>query len=67
VIEPISTVLVPRAALVIAVISRTGTIHLADVEGYTQGSLLAPDRLELCYLYVSPAARVASCAELSKQ
>jgi hypothetical protein len=52
---------------VIAVISRNGTILLADDEGYTHGTLLAPNRLELCYLHVSSAARIASCTELAKQ
>jgi hypothetical protein len=52
---------------VIAVISRNGTIFLADDEGYTTGTLLAPNRMELCYLHVSSAARVASCTELTKQ
>jgi hypothetical protein len=52
---------------VIAVISKTGAIHMADDEGYTQGTLLAPDRLELCFLFASAAARVASCTELTKQ
>jgi hypothetical protein len=52
---------------VIAVISQTGTIHLADDEGYTQGTLLAPNRLELCFLLASAEARVASCTELTKE
>jgi len=52
---------------VIAVISRNGTIFLADDEGYTTGTMLAPNRMELCYLHVSSAARVASCTELTKQ
>jgi hypothetical protein len=52
---------------VVAVISRNGTIFLADDEGYTTGTLLAPNRLELCYLHVSSASRIASCAELTKQ
>jgi hypothetical protein len=52
---------------VIAVIARNGTIFLADDEGYTTGTLLAPNRLELCYLHVSSASRVASCTELTKQ
>jgi hypothetical protein len=52
---------------VIAVISRNGTIFLADDEGYTNGTVLAPNRMELCYLHVSSAARVASCVELTKQ
>ena len=58
----------PRSSeKVIAVISHNGTIFLADDEGYTHGTTLAPNRMELCYLNVSTAARVASCAELTKQ
>ncbi len=52
---------------VIAVISRGGTILMADDEGYTHGTMLAPNRMELCYLHVSSASRIASCAELTKQ
>jgi hypothetical protein len=52
---------------VIAVISRNGTIFLADDEGYTHGTLLAPNRIELCYLHVSAVSRIASCSELTKQ
>jgi hypothetical protein len=52
---------------IIAVVSRSGAILLADDEGYTYGTLLAPNRLELCYLHVSAAARIASCVELTKQ
>jgi hypothetical protein len=58
----------PRSSeKVIAVISRNGTIFMADDEGYTHSTLLAPNRNELCYLHVSSAARVASCAELTRQ
>src|SRR6266436_5829099 len=35
---------------IVAVISRSGAIFLADDEGYTHGTMLAPNRLELCYL-----------------
>jgi hypothetical protein len=56
-----------RNSQVIGVISRTGTIFLADNEGHSNGSMLASDRLELCYLHISSAARVASCVELTKQ
>ena len=52
---------------VIAVISRGGAILLADDEGYTHGTMLAPNRMELCYLHVSSASRIASCVELTKQ
>jgi hypothetical protein len=52
---------------VIAVISRTGAIYMVDDDGYTIGSVLAPNRLELCYMMQSPAARVASCTEMTKQ
>ncbi len=58
----------PRSSeKVIAVISRNGTIFMADDEGYTNGTLLAPNRMELCYLHVSSVSRIASCAELTKQ
>jgi hypothetical protein len=52
---------------VVAVISRNGQILLADDDGYTIGSILAPDRIELCYLKTGKDARVASCTELTKQ
>ena len=50
----------PRSSeKVIAVYSRSGAILMADDEGYTHGTMLAPDRMELCYLHVSSAARIA--------
>ena len=52
---------------VVAVISRTGTIYLIDDDGYTVGTMLAPNRMELCYLRQSPKSRIASCTELTKQ
>jgi len=52
---------------IVAVVSRSGTIFLADDEGYTHGSMLAANRMELCYLHVSSASRIASCLELTKQ
>jgi hypothetical protein len=60
----------PRSSeKVVAVISRDGTIYLVDDEGYTHGTMLAPDRMELCYMYVAAggASRIASCAEMKKQ
>ena len=52
---------------VVAVISRNGQILLADDDGYTTGSVLAPNRIELCYLKMGRNARIASCTELTKQ
>jgi hypothetical protein len=52
---------------IIAVISRTGTIHLLDEDGYSAGTMLAADRMELCYHHLSSAARIASCTELTRQ
>jgi hypothetical protein len=52
---------------VIAVIARSGTILMADDDGYTSGTMLAPNRMELCHLHVSPTGRIASCLELTKQ
>jgi hypothetical protein len=51
---------------IIAVVSRTGAIYLVDEDGFTIGSILAPNRLELCYMQ-QQAARVASCVELTKK
>jgi hypothetical protein len=52
---------------VVAVMSRSGTIFLADAEGFSNGTMLAPDRMELCYLKHAADARIASCVELTKQ
>ena len=52
---------------VVAVISRNGSIYMADDDGYTVGTILAPNRIELCYMHASAMSRVASCTELSKQ
>jgi hypothetical protein len=52
---------------VIAVISRAGTIFMVDDDGYSAGTMLAPNRMEVCYLHSSSASRIASCTELSKQ
>jgi hypothetical protein len=52
---------------VIAVVSRSGAIYLVDDDGYSFGTMLAPNRMELCYMLQSPATRLASCTELTKQ
>jgi hypothetical protein len=52
---------------VVAVISRSGTMLLADTEGFSLGTMLGADRMDLCYLKHSPEARIASCVELTKQ
>ena len=52
---------------VIAVVSRTGTIHMVDEDGYGAATMLAPNRMEICYLHLSSASRIASCTELTKQ
>ena len=52
---------------VIAIMSRTGTIYMLDDDGYSVATMLAPSRMELCYLMQSPASRIASCTELTKQ
>jgi len=51
----------------VGVISRAGTIYTVDDDGYASGTLLAPDRMELCYQQLSPGSRIASCVELVKQ
>ena len=52
---------------VVAVMSRGCTIFLADAEGFSNETMLAPDRMELCYLKHGADARIASCVELTKQ
>jgi hypothetical protein len=52
---------------VIAVLSRSGTIYMVDEDAQAWGTLLAPDRMELCYLHQTPATRIASCTELTRQ
>jgi len=52
---------------VIAVVSRAGTIFMVDDDGYNAGTMLASDRMEICYLHSSSARRIASCTELTKQ
>ena len=51
----------------IGVLSRTGTLLAVDKDGFTFGTILAPDQLELCYLQTTADGRVASCTELKKQ
>ena len=52
---------------VIAVISQSGTIYMVDDDGYLVATMLAPNRLEVCYLLQSPTSRIASCTEFTKQ
>ena len=52
---------------VIAVISRSGQILLVDDDGYSIGTMLGPDKIDLCYMQQNPAMRIASCTELTKQ
>jgi len=51
----------------IGVVSRSNTIIVVDDDGYTVGTVLAPNRMEWCYMRQSQADRVASCTELTKQ
>jgi hypothetical protein len=52
---------------VIAVISQTGAIYMVDDDGWTSGTMLAPDKMELCYMARLTADRVASCTVMTKQ
>jgi hypothetical protein len=52
---------------IIGVISQTGTLFIADTDGYTYGTMLGPDKLEICYLQSGASGRVASCTVLTKQ
>jgi hypothetical protein len=51
----------------VGIISRTGTIFMADDDGTDFATLLAPDRMELCHLHGSSETRLATCAELTRQ
>jgi hypothetical protein len=53
--------------IVIAVLSRNGTVYMVDDDGYSVGTLLSPGKLELCYMKRAPSGRVASCTEMTKQ
>jgi hypothetical protein len=47
----------PRgSSKVVAVISRSGTVMLADTEGFSLGTMLGSDRMDLCYLKHSHAS-----------
>jgi hypothetical protein len=52
---------------VIAIISRTGVIHMVDDDGIDTVAMLAPDRMEICYQHVAPGSEIVSCTELVKQ
>jgi hypothetical protein len=53
--------------VLLGVISRSGSIYMADDDGYTTGTLIQPNQLEMCYLKSSLDARIASCALMTKQ
>ena len=51
----------------VAAISRNNTILVVDDDGYTVGTILAPNRMEWCYMHRSQTTRMVSCTELTKQ
>ena len=51
----------------VAAISRNNTILVVDDDGYTVGTILAPNRMEWCYMHRSETTRMVSCTELTKQ
>jgi hypothetical protein len=53
--------------VVLGVVSRTGTLFMADDDGYDFATLVGPDRMELCYLHVDTSGSVAFCVQLVKQ
>jgi len=52
---------------VIFMVSRAGTMYMADDDGYSVATMQAPDQMEICYLHSSEARRIAACTEMSKQ
>jgi hypothetical protein len=53
--------------LLVGVISRTGTIFLADDDGTDYATLLGPDKIEICHQRSDTETRHAACAELTRQ
>jgi len=51
----------------VAAISRNNTILVVDDDDYTVGTILAPNRMEWCYMHRSQTTRMVSCTELIKQ
>jgi hypothetical protein len=51
----------------VGIISRTGTIFMADDDGTDYATLLGPDRMEICHLRGGPETRAAGCAEFTRQ
>jgi hypothetical protein len=51
----------------LGVIGRNGSIYLVDAEGQSEGTMLSPTQIDLCYLKQSSDARIASCTVLTKQ
>jgi hypothetical protein len=56
-----------HSAKLVGVVGRNGSIYLVDDNGTSEGTMLAPNRMDLCYLMRLPATRLASCTELTKQ
>ena len=56
-----------HSAKLVGIIGRNGSIYLVDDNGTSEGTMLAPNRMDLCYLMRLPATRLASCTELTKQ
>ena len=52
---------------IIAVISRNGSIYMVDDDGYTVGTMLAPNRMGSATCGSRRRRRVASCTEMTKQ
>ena len=59
--------LVPIRDVIVFALDEAYVAVLRDDDGYDVGTLLAPNRLELCYLHLSAVSRVASCTEFAKQ
>ena len=51
----------------VGIISRTGTIFMADDDGTDYATLVGPDHMEICHLRGAPETRLASCAEFTRQ
>jgi hypothetical protein len=63
-----ATLTSPRATeRLVGIVSRTGTVFLADDDGTDYATLLGPDKIEICHLRSAMETRHAACAELTRQ
>ncbi len=48
-------------------VSQSGPIHVVDDDGIDTATLLAPNRIEMCYQHLAADSQIVSCIEMVKQ